>query len=104
MSWIHIEDEVKAIIHCLEDTSIHGAVNLVSPNPVQSQYFYKTLAQVMHRPCLFTIPECIIKLVLSDMAEELLLTNQKVYPEKLLSKQFSFIHPDLYEALHSLLL
>lgn len=103
MSWIHIEDEVNAIIHCLENNTIKGPVNVVSPNPVQSKYFYKTLANVLHRPCLFKIPEFAIKLLLGQMAEELILSSQKVHPDVLISTKFNFTYTNLFEALYSLL-
>ncbi|MGQ9843675.1 MAG: TIGR01777 family oxidoreductase [Spirochaetota bacterium] len=103
MSWIHIEDEVNAIIHCLEDNTIKGPVNVVSPNPVESKYFYKTLANVLHRPCLFKIPKFAIRLLLGQMAEELILSSQKVYPDVLISAKFNFTYTNLFEALYSLL-
>ena len=103
MSWIHIEDEVNAIIHCMENNTIKGPVNAVSPNPVQAKYFYRTLAHVLHRPCLFRILKFFITSLLGQMAEELILTNQKVYPDVLLSNNFNFSYSDLYEALFSLL-
>ncbi len=103
ISWIHIEDEVNAIIHCLENNDIKGPVNAVSPNPAQAKYFYKTLASVLHRPCVFKIPEFPIKLLLGQMAEELILSSQKVHPDVLISTKFNFTYPNLYEALYSLL-
>ena len=103
ISWIHIEDEVNAIIHCLENNDIKGPVNAVSPNPAQAKYFYKTLASVLHRPCVFKIPEFTIKLLLGQMAEELILSSQKVHPDVLISTKFNFTYPNLYEALYSLL-
>ncbi|MEJ5362659.1 MAG: TIGR01777 family oxidoreductase [Spirochaetota bacterium] len=103
MSWIHIEDEVNAIIHCLENNTIKGPINAVSPNPVQAKYFYKTLASVLRRPCLFKIPEFAITLLLGQMAEELILSSQKVHPDVLISTKFNFTYPNLYEALYSLL-
>ncbi|MCX8124148.1 MAG: TIGR01777 family oxidoreductase [Spirochaetes bacterium] len=103
MSWIHIDDEVNSIIHCLENRSIHGPVNAVSPNPVTAKHFYKTLAKVLHRPCLFKIPEFAITLMLGQMAQELILSSQKVHPDVLISTKFNFTYPNLYEALYSLL-
>jgi len=103
MSWIHIEDEVNAIIHCLENNTIKGPINAVSPNPVQGKYFYKTLASALRRPCLFKIPEFAITLLLGQMAQELILSSQKVYPDVLLSTKFNFTYSNLYEALYSLL-
>lgn len=103
MSWIHIEDEVNAIIHCLQNNNIKGPVNVVSLNPVQAKYFYKTLSSVLHRPCLFKIPEVAIKMLLGDMADELILSSQKVHPDVLISTKFSFTYSNLYEALYSLL-
>lgn len=103
ISWIHIDDHVNAIIHCLENNSIKGAVNLVSPNPVQAKYFFTTLASILGRHSVFAIPELFIKLTFGPMGDELMLSSQKVYPHVLLSSKFSFTYPNLYEAFYSLL-
>lgn len=104
ISWIHIRDEVRAIIFLLNNPDIVGPVNLVSPNPVTNDEFTRTLARVVSRPALFSVPELALKLALgSEMASELLLISQKVAPNVLLDAGFKFEFPDLRSSLYDLL-
>jgi len=48
------------------------------------------------------LPESVLKLLLGEMSE-LLLSSQRVYPERLLTAGFRFKYPDLESALSSIL-
>lgn len=102
MSWIHIDDEVRAI-QFLIDNPIPGPVNLTAPNPVSNSRFTKTLGSVLHRPTT-VIPMAGPRLLLgSELADSLLLTSQRVVPAALTRAGFTFEHPELREALEDLL-
>lgn len=100
MSWVAIDDLVKALYYIIEKEEIEGAVNIVSPNPVRQEVFAKKLAAALHRPCFFLIPK---RLLLGEKAKELILTSSEVYPEKLLKNGFIFQYPELSDALGHLL-
>jgi uncharacterized protein (TIGR01777 family) len=102
-SWIHIDDLTRAIHHVLNRDSLHGAVNLVSPNPVRNAEFTKVLASVLHRPAIFPMPAFAARLAFGQMADELLLASQKVAPAKLISSGYTFQHGDLKKALEETL-
>ena len=101
MSWIHVEDEVAAILKVLEDPSIEGPVNLTAPEPVTMGEFAKTLGGLVERPAIFAVPGIVLKLLLGEMSE-MLLTGQKVVPEVLLRKGFQFKYPLFDSALKDL--
>jgi uncharacterized protein (TIGR01777 family) len=101
-SWVHIEDVVSAIRFLIEHSDLYGAFNLVSPNPVVSKEFYKVLGAVMHRPVLFGGPGFMLKLVLGEMATELLLSGQRAVPEKLLAAGYRFKYSDAKWALEKI--
>lgn len=103
MSWIALEDLVRSMDHILSSDIIEGPVNLVSPNPVRQKDFSKTLAHLIHRPSFFSIPAWALRLVLGQMANEMLLASARVSPMKLLASNFSFHYPDLQGALHKAL-
>lgn len=90
LSWIHLDDEVAAIIHLINSDNISGAVNLTSPNNVTNEEFSHAFAKTLLRPCLFTIPAISMKLLYGKMAQELLLSGQRVYPQVLLNSGFDF--------------
>lgn len=99
VSWIHIDDEVRAIIYLIENKSCNGPYNLSSTHPVTSNKFIETLGQVAGKRVLFRTPSFILKLILGQMAEEILLTGQFVLPERLITAGFNFEHLDLKKTL-----
>lgn len=102
ISWIHIQDEVRAIRWLLERSMLSGVFNLVSPNPVTNTEFGKTLAKVIHRPYWFPVPAFLLRTVLGKMSS-LILEGQKVIPARLTEAGFEFRFPDLDIALSNLL-
>ncbi len=104
LSWIHLEDEVRAIILALTNPEISGPLNLVSPNPVTNREFAKTLAKVLQRPLLFNAPAFVLELALGkEFADEMLLVSQRVTPTALKEVGFEFLFPNLEDALSDLL-
>jgi uncharacterized protein len=98
VSWITLNDLVGAIHFILMNDAISGPVNGVAPNPVTNRVFGRTLAKVLHRPYLFTIPGPVLRVMFGELAE-LLLASQRVRPDRLNSAGFTFDHPDLDSAL-----
>jgi len=90
MSWIDLQDELNAILFIIKEQQLTGPVNLVSPNAVSNDTFVKTLAHVVKRPCLLPLPTLMVKLLLAEMGEELLLASTHVTPTKLLQAGFKF--------------
>lgn len=102
-SWIHIDDEVGAIVHLLT-SDLSGPVNLTAPNPVTNAVFADTLGSVLGRPTFLPIPSFGPKLVLgAELADNLLFSGQKVMPSALDTDGYSFVHPTLEGALRDLL-
>lgn len=102
-SWIHIDDEVRAIVHLLT-SSVEGPVNLTAPSPVTNAEFTDTLGDVLGRPTFLPIPKFGPKLLLgAELADNLLFSGQKVVPSVLKSDGFTFGHPSLEGALRDLL-
>lgn len=99
MSWIALEDELKAIRHCLLTTTIQGPVNLVAPNPVHNCEFTKTLGKILHRPTIFALPRFAARFIFGEKADALLLASTRVVPAVLESSGFKFTYPLLESAL-----
>jgi len=95
MSWISLRDCLNALSHILDDDSIRGAVNIISRKPEKNLEFSKKLAHSLGRPALIPAPAFILRLVLGEMADELLLASVRARPEKLLDSGFEFQDPDL---------
>jgi uncharacterized protein (TIGR01777 family) len=103
MSWISLDDEVRAIEHLLS-SDVHGAVNLTAPNPSRNADFAKTLASVLGRPSIVPVPEFAPKLLLgAERAEALLFGGQRVLPNVLIADGYVFRHAELEPALRAVL-
>jgi uncharacterized protein len=103
MSWITLVDVVAILRLALENEGMRGAVNVVSAEPVRNADFTKALAKALHRPALFPAPAFALRLALGEMADALLLSSQRVVPEKLDKLGYRFVNPDLEGALASVL-
>jgi hypothetical protein len=103
VSWVAIDDVVGAIHHALMCRELSGPVNVVAPRPVTNREYTRALAGVLHRPALFPLPAFVARLMLGEMADELLLGSQRVEPQRLLQTGYRFDYPELTPALNHLL-
>jgi uncharacterized protein (TIGR01777 family) len=99
MSWIGLDDHVRAMEHALFTESMRGAANLVSPNPVKNAEFATTLGRVLARPALIPVPAFALELLYGEMARATLLAGQRALPKALSAAGFQFENPTLEGAL-----
>ena len=99
MSWISLDDEIRAIEFVLEHEEVRGAVNLVSPNPVTNQEFTSVLGEVLYRPTFIPLPEFAVSMLLGEMGDELLLSSTRAIPARLEALGFEWQFPELKPAL-----
>ncbi|HNS10986.1 MAG TPA: TIGR01777 family oxidoreductase [Bacteroidia bacterium] len=102
ISWIHIDDLCRMIVHALENENMHGVYNAVAPQPVTNREFYRVLAKKLSRPLWpFNVPASILKIILGKKAE-IVLNGQRVANAKILSTGFEFRFNNLNEAIDEL--
>lgn len=103
-SWITLDDEIRVIMHCIEDADLSGPVNATTPVPATDGELAKAIGAALHRPAVLAVPAAALRLVLGkEMAEELVLGGQRVLPAVLTARGFTFAHSDLGEAVASVL-
>jgi uncharacterized protein (TIGR01777 family) len=103
LSWIALDDLVRAIQFSLSAAALAGPVNAVAPAPVTNREFTKTLGRVLGRPTVFPMPAVAARLAFGEMADEVLLGGVRVIPRALNSAGFTFQYPQLEQALrHSI--
>jgi uncharacterized protein len=100
--WIHLQDEISAILFALENDHITGPLNLAAPEPVRMTDFCRKLGGILHRPSWMHASAWILNLVLGEMAEPLLVHGQKMIPKKLIESGHKFQFPNLEDALKDL--
>ena len=103
VSWVMIDDAAAAVAWTVGESSAEGAFNVTAPYPVRSREFARTLGRVLGRPAFLPAPASALRLVLGELADELLLAGQRVLPRRLLDAGFTFREPRLEGALEALL-
>jgi len=98
LSWIHRQDAVSAMLFLL-DEGIEGPVNLTAPNAVTHREFCAAMQRRQRTLLTLPMPAPVMRLLLGEMAEELLLNGQRVVPGVLLRHSFEFRYPDIDGAL-----
>lgn len=102
-SWITMQDVHSALAFCLEHPDLEGAVNFTAPAPATNAEFTRSAAQFLHRPAFFAVPAFALRLVMGEMAQEILLSSTRAEPKKLLASGFRFDHTDLRAAFAAVL-
>jgi len=99
MSWISLADELAAIEFLIENSNLYGVFNLTSPEPLRNRQLFQILAAVLKKPCWLPIPAFVLKITFGEIANELFLASQRVYPKKLINAGFDFKYSELEKAL-----
>jgi uncharacterized protein len=99
MSWIDLDDAIGALQFLLFTDALSGPVNVTAPEPVTNEQFSHTLAHVLGRPALATVPPFALRLLFGEMADGMLLAGQRAVPTALTAAGFRFRHRELETAL-----
>lgn len=103
LSWISLEDEVRALLFLLERPDIAGPVNLTGPAPVTNAQFSAALGRAVRRPAPWAVPAFALKALLGEFAAEGVLAGQRAIPAVLEANGFAFRHHTVGQALDAVL-
>ncbi len=101
-SWIHLDDEVAALLRCIDDDALRGAVNLCAPEPVSNAELSRVVGELLHRPASLRAPAFALKALFGEGAEPLL-GGQWGVPRALQRAGFEFRYAELRAALRAVL-
>lgn len=99
MSWVDRDDVVRFVEWAIEKGSARGIYNVTAPEPVTNREFGQTLGRVLRRPAIVPTPGFALRLVFGDMADETLLSGQRVVPARATREGFVFQYPSLEASL-----
>lgn len=102
VSWVHLDDVVGALLHCLREPHAAGPVNLTAPNPVTNAELSRALGHVLHRPAVLPVPAVALRLLYGEMAA-IVLTGQRAVPGRLEQLGYGFSEPEPEPALRDVL-
>jgi uncharacterized protein len=100
--WVHVDDVVGALLHCLDHEQATGPINVTAPNPVTNAELAQALGRVLHRPAVLPVPGFALRVLYGEMAETVL-TGQRVIPARLKALGYRFRLPALEAALRDVL-
>lgn len=99
ISWIHIDDLVRAILFSMENEQMEGVYNAVSPEPVSNK---RLILEIARNTGKFSIPihapSFALKMIFGEMINEIL-KSTTVNSAKLQQAGFIFQYPDLRSAI-----
>ncbi len=101
--WIHLTDEVNAIVFLLKNPEAKGAFNLVSPERTSQHEMNKVIAKRLHRPLWLPIPAIMLRLLPGHMGTEVFLSDQHIKPTALRQLGYKFTFEKISDALEDLL-
>jgi uncharacterized protein (TIGR01777 family) len=96
--WVHLEDVVRATLFALENQSMRGPCNVVSPGIVRQKDFSRSLGLAWRSRVQISLPEYVVN-HLPGTLTELMAFSQRAIPEALQQNGFRFVQTNLDECL-----
>src|SRR5688500_3704877 len=98
-AWIHRDDWVRMAVWGLETEAVVGPLNVCAPEPARQKDIARAVGRALRRPSFMPAPSIALKLLLGEMAGEMLLSSQCAIPRVALDGGFTWTMPDLDEAI-----
>lgn len=95
--WVTLPDVTGAFSFLLS-APVSGPVNVCAPESADVNSLIARLAGALHRPALLRVPAPVLRLVMGQLADELLLASQRLEPAVLAANGFQWQHPSLAQA------
>lgn len=102
VSWIHIDDLVRAFGFIVKTPELKGPINFTTSHTLSNIQMTKILGEVLGRPTFFSVPAFVIKLIFGE-GSTVLLDSKDVYPRKLLESGFEFRFDRFEDALRDII-
>ncbi len=104
-SWIHEVDFARAIQFIIDNTSLHGVVNLASEHPSDNRTLMNILRTELQIPFGLSTPKFMLEIgaFIIQTETELILKSRNVIPKRLIQQGFSFKFKQLDSAIKNLL-
>lgn len=102
MSWVHRADVVRAGLFLMMREDLEGPFNITAPEPVTGRQLAEALDEHFGTLLKMGVPGPAMRLLMGQVADELLLNGQRVVPAALAAAGFSFDYPDIASALRAI--
>ncbi|MGL5919391.1 MAG: DUF1731 domain-containing protein, partial [Bacteroidales bacterium] len=98
LSWIHIDDVVRAVYFFITNETTRGIYNLTSPDVINNRTFTQTVAKLLVRPTWLNIPPLLLRIIFGGAAS-LFVKGQAAFPERLVEEGFIYKYDNAEETL-----
>jgi uncharacterized protein len=98
-SWVARDELASIIEHVLITDTLVGPVNPVSPCPVRNAEFAAAVSHALGARPGLPIPAFVLRLLLGEMGESLILASRRMQPARLLATGYRFRYGELESAL-----
>ncbi len=102
VTWVHVQDVLRAIEFLMHKTTSQQVFNVVAPELSSQAQFVHVAAPLLKRKPLMSLPGWVMKYLLGEQSQ-LILNGQYVQPKALQEAGFKFEFPTLKEALRDIL-
>ncbi|MEO0437425.1 MAG: TIGR01777 family oxidoreductase [Pseudomonadota bacterium] len=102
LSWIHRQDVITAMLFLLQQEQARGVYNLTAPHAVTNKEFCGLMRKHYRTFLAMPVPGSLLRVLVGEMADELLLQGQKVLPARLQESGFTFAYPTLTDAIREI--
>jgi uncharacterized protein len=98
-SWVARDELASIVQHVLMTDELVGPVNPGSPHPVRNAELVQTVSRVLGRKPGPSLPAFLLRVMLGEMGEALVLASRRMQPAKLLATGYRFRFAELELAL-----
>jgi len=102
ISWIHLDDLVRACSFLIENKALSGAINFTTPEPICNLRQTNRIGHYLRRPTCFSLPGFLVRLVFGE-GSSVMLDSKEVYPKVLQEAGFEFLYPNFDEAIQQII-
>jgi uncharacterized protein (TIGR01777 family) len=99
MPWVDRDDVIRFIEWSIDREDARAVYNVAAPGAVTNREFTKALASALHRPAIFPLPAFVLRILFGEMADETLLTSERVVPARGVAEGFTFSYGEVGSAL-----
>ena len=96
--WIHLDDEVGALLFLLDTEVASGPLNVAAPTPATNADLAKALGRALRRPAVAPVPALALRALYGEMAQ-VVTTGVRMMPRRLRELGYRFRWPELEPAL-----
>lgn len=104
VSWIHVDDFLRAVEWIIARDDLSGTINLAAPNPLPNRDMMRLMREIGGAPFGLPATEWMLEVgaIFLRTEAELILKSRRVVPGRLLESGFQFLFSDLQSALKNL--